>query len=56
VPIVAINSDEDPTNVPAFRKYIPSYNVRILPGVKHVLMWEAPEKFNRLLEESIQEL
>lgn len=55
VPIVAINSDEDPTNVPAFRKYIPSYNVRILPGVKHVLMWEAPEKFNRLLEESIQE-
>lgn len=55
VPILAINSDEDPTNVPAFRKYIPSYDVRILHGVKHVLMWEAPEKFNRLLEESIQE-
>ena len=55
VPILAINSDEDPTNIPAFRKYVPSYNVKILPGVKHVLMWEAPEKFNHLLKESIQE-
>jgi pimeloyl-ACP methyl ester carboxylesterase len=55
-PIVAINSDTQPTNVEAFRKYIPSFNVRIMKDVGHVVMWDAPEEFNRLLEESIQEL
>ncbi len=55
VPVLSINSDQYPTNVLAFRKYIPSYSAKIIPGVNHVVIWEAPKKFNQLLEESIQE-
>jgi len=55
VPIIAINSDSEPTNVEAFRKYVPSFKVKIVPDVGHLIFWDAPEEFNRLLEESIQE-
>ena len=54
-PIISINSDQEPTNVEAFRKYVPSFKVKIIPDVGHLVMWDAPEEFNRLLEESIQE-
>ena len=54
-PIISINSDQKPTNVEAFRKYVPSFKVKIIPDVGHLVMWDAPEEFNRLLEESIQE-
>jgi pimeloyl-ACP methyl ester carboxylesterase len=54
-PIISINSDQTPTNVEAFVKYVPSFKVRIIPDVGHVVMWDAPEEFNRLLEDSIQE-
>lgn len=55
VPIISINSDMEPTNVQAFKKYVPSYQLKIIPNVAHVVMWDDPEEFNRLLEESIQE-
>lgn len=55
VPIIAINSDSEPTNVEAFREYVPSFKVKIVPDVGHLIFWDAPEEFNRLLEESIQE-
>jgi pimeloyl-ACP methyl ester carboxylesterase len=55
VPIISINSDMEPTNVEAFKKYIPSYQLKIIPDVAHLVMWDNPEEFNRLLEESIQE-
>lgn len=55
VPIIAINSDRMPTNVEAFRKVVPTFQAKIIPGVGHVVMWDAPEEFNRLLEESIRE-
>jgi len=55
VPVFAINSDHRPTDVEAFRKYVPSFKANIIPNVGHVVMWDAPEEFNRLLEESIQE-
>jgi len=55
VPVMAINSDMEPTNVEAFRKLVPSYQAKIVPDVGHVIMWDAPEEFNRLLEENIQE-
>lgn len=55
VPIISINSDMEPTNVEAFKKYVPSYQLRIIPDVAHLVMWDNPEEFNRLLEESIQE-
>ena len=54
-PIISINSDQYPTNVEAFRKYIPSFKVKIIPDVNHTVFWEAPKEFNRLLEESINE-
>lgn len=55
VPIFSINSDMEPTNVEAFKKYVPSYQLKIIPDVAHLVMWDNPEEFNRLLEESIQE-
>jgi pimeloyl-ACP methyl ester carboxylesterase len=54
-PIIAINSDQEVTNVEAFRNYVPSFKAKIISDVGHVVMWDAPEEFNRLLEESIQE-
>jgi len=54
VPIVAINTDHPPTNIEAFRKYAPDFEVHIIPGVGHVIMWDNPEMFNRLLGENIQ--
>ena len=54
-PIISINSDQTPTNVDSFRKYVPSFKAKIIPDVGHVVFWDAPEEFNRLLEESIQE-
>jgi len=54
-PVISINSDQHPTNAEAFMRYVPSFKVKIIPDVKHFVMWEAPEEFNRLLEESIQE-
>ncbi len=56
VPIVAINSDNQPTNVEAFNKYVPSFNVKIMKDVGHVVFWDAPNEFNGLLEESLQEI
>ena len=53
-PIVAINSDLQPTDVDAFRKYAPSFQAKIVPDTGHLLMWDAPGEFNRLLEESVR--
>lgn len=55
-PIISINSDLRPTNVEAFRKYVPTYQVKIVPDTGHLVMRDAPDAFNRMLEESIQEL
>jgi len=54
-PIIAINSDLMPTNVEAFRKYVPAFKAKIVEEVGHLIMWDNTEEFNRLLEESIQE-
>ena len=55
-PIISINSDFRPTNVEAFRKYVPSFQVKIVSDTGHLVMWDAPDEFSRLLEESIQDL
>lgn len=55
VPVIAINSDNEPTNVEAFRKYVPSFRAKIMTDVGHVLFWDNPDEFNRLLTESIKE-
>lgn len=54
-PIISINSDMRPTNVEAFRKYVPTYKANIVEDVGHVIMWDNTDKFNQLLEESILE-
>jgi len=56
VPIIAINSEYPPTEVETFRRYAPSFQAKIVTDTGHLVMWDAPEEFNRLLEESIQEL
>ncbi|TET46547.1 alpha/beta hydrolase, partial [candidate division TA06 bacterium] len=40
-PIISINSDQTPTNVEAFMKYVPSFKVKIIPDVGHLVMWDA---------------
>jgi pimeloyl-ACP methyl ester carboxylesterase len=56
VPIVCINSDFWPTKVKENRKYAKIYEVKIMPGIGHVVMMEEPDKFNQLLAETIAEL
>jgi pimeloyl-ACP methyl ester carboxylesterase len=55
VPITAINSEQPATNVEAFQKYVPSFNAKIINDTGHVVFWDAPEVFNRYLEEIINE-
>ena len=56
VPIIAINSDHQPTNVEAFQKYSPLFTLKTISTKGHIVMWHAPEIFNKLLEDSIKEL
>jgi len=44
-----------PTNVEAFKRYVPGFKVKIVKDVGHLIMWDNPEEFNRLLEECIKE-
>jgi pimeloyl-ACP methyl ester carboxylesterase len=54
-PVTSINSNMDPTNMEALRKYIPGFQAKIMTGVGHMVFWDNPEEFNRLLEDTIQE-
>lgn len=54
-PVISINAAQTPTNIEAFKKYVPSYKPKIIEDSGHVVMWDASEEFNRLLEESIHE-
>lgn len=54
-PVTAINSDREPTNVAAFRQLVPSFRLKVIQGAGHVVMWDATDQFNQLLEESIAE-
>jgi pimeloyl-ACP methyl ester carboxylesterase len=55
VPLMSINSDYMDTNVNAFQKYGSSYQLKTISTISHLVMWEAPDEFNRLLEEAVQE-
>jgi len=54
-PVISINAAQTPTKIEAFKKYVPSYKAKIIEDSGHVVMWDAPDEFNRLLEESIHE-
>ncbi len=49
VPVRAINSDLNPTNVDGNRKVLPGFQVVIMKGVGHYPMMEDPARFNELL-------
>jgi pimeloyl-ACP methyl ester carboxylesterase len=51
LPLVAINSDAQPTNAPSLRRHGLSHVT--MPGVGHFVMIEDPDTFNRLLAEAI---
>jgi pimeloyl-ACP methyl ester carboxylesterase len=54
-PIEAINSDQTPTNIEAFREYVPSFEVGIMPGVGHLgVIWENLELFDDLLLQAVE--
>ena len=56
VPVICINAYLWPTNIEANRRYMMSFDVKIMKGVGHFLMLEDGEKFNKILEEIIKEL
>jgi pimeloyl-ACP methyl ester carboxylesterase len=51
LPVIAINSDNAPTDIPSMERY--GVQVMIMPGVGHFVMLEDPETFNRLLRTAI---
>ena len=55
-PIRCINSDHRSTDVPAGRKHAASFELKLIKGVGHFPMLEAPEEFNKLLADTIEEL
>ena len=55
MPLHAINSDMQPTEVEIIRKYVPGFKAKIIKDTGHLVFWEKPDKFHQLLEESIQE-
>ena len=56
VPIISINCDLYPVREEENRKYVKSYELKMMKGVGHFVMLEDPAKFNQLLHESIETL
>lgn len=56
MPVRAINSDLQPTDIEANRRYFRDYAMRIIPGLGHYPMLEAPIAFNAALHETLAEL
>jgi pimeloyl-ACP methyl ester carboxylesterase len=56
IPIHAINSDLSPTKVEVNKRYAKSFKVVFMPGRGHFLYLEDPETFDKLLEQTIEEI
>jgi sigma-B regulation protein RsbQ len=56
VPVRAINADLHPTDVEANRKHFRDYAVRLIAGLGHYPMLEAPDAFNDTLRETLDAL
>ena len=54
LPVIAINSDNSPTDVESMNRY--GVQVMIMHGVGHFMMMEDPDRFNRLLKTAIDKL
>lgn len=56
VPIISINCDMYPIKVEENRKHVKSFDVKMMPGNGHFVMLDNSELFNKLLQDSIDEL
>jgi len=56
LPIVSINCDMYPVSIEENRKYVNSFTVKMMNGVGHFVMLEDKDKFNKLLQEAVDEL
>jgi pimeloyl-ACP methyl ester carboxylesterase len=54
VPMKAINSDLNPTNVEVNRKYAPQFDAVIIKGTGHYPMLEDPTRFNQMLADILK--
>lgn len=55
VPVAAINSAQPPTNVAAWRAFIPDFTAAIIPDVGHMgMIWEKVPQFDSLLTEAVR--
>jgi pimeloyl-ACP methyl ester carboxylesterase len=55
-PVYAVNADFWPTNEEYNRSIVPDFKVRYMKGYGHFIMLENPELFNKLLQETIDEI
>jgi len=55
VPIVCVNADLYPTELEHNRKYAPQFDAKIVKGVGHWPMFEAPEAFEATLLEAVDQ-
>ncbi len=53
IPIVCINSNKYPTNVEVGQQHSISFELKLMPGIGHFVMLEEPDKFNKLLTETV---
>ncbi|MDN3691271.1 alpha/beta hydrolase [Chryseobacterium tructae] len=56
VPVIAINSDNFPTNLEGNRKYVKNYDYVTITEVGHYPMLEKPEEFNTILDGVLKRL
>ena len=56
IPIHCINSDKYPTNVEVGQRHALSFELKLMPEIGHFVMMEDPEKFNQLLNETVNAL
>ncbi len=54
VPVCCINAGNAP-NLETARKYHPGITAKTISDAGHLVFWEEPDQFNRLLEEAIEE-
>ena len=54
LPVVAINSEQPPTDVPSLKRY--GIKVVLMPGVGHFPMMEDPSRFNAVLRNAIDDI
>jgi len=55
VPVCCINAESNTPNLETASKYHPGITAKTISDVGHLVFWEEPDLFNRLLEEAIEE-